>query len=228
MADQLFQARTYKPGQQIEYTPVADVAAGDVIVIGSLVCYSCEDIEAGALGNLETAGAIQGVAANEAWTQGADVFWDADGNPYGGTAGSGCFTVVASGNVRAGYARKARGATEPTGVIQLTSTSRPNVLPVQTVAAAGTNQATAAALIEGFNLVTGPDDTKGVVLPAAAAGKQVIIKVGDGADLKVWPATGDAINALGANNSMTVVDDVCFTLIALDSTTWYTTPLLPS
>jgi hypothetical protein len=27
---------------------------------------------------------------------------------------------------------------------------------------------------------------------------------------------------------MTVVDDVCFMLIALDGTTWYTLPLLPS
>lgn len=97
-----------------------------------------------------------------------------------------------------------------------------------TVAAAGTTQATGTALYEGINLVTGADDAKGVVLPAAEAGKVVIIKVGDGADLKVYPATGDAINALAANAAMTVVDDVCFMLVAFDSTTWYTLPLLPS
>jgi len=101
-------------------------------------------------------------------------------------------------------------------------------IPTQTVAAAGTTAANAAALIEGFNLVTGPDDTKGVVLPSAVAGMQVIIKVGDGADLKVWPATGDAINGLSVDAAMTVVDDVCFTLTALNGTTWYTSPLLPS
>jgi hypothetical protein len=97
-----------------------------------------------------------------------------------------------------------------------------------TVAAAGTVAADAGQLIEGFNLVTGPDDTKGVVLPPAAAGAQVIIKVGDGADLKIWPATGDAINAIAVDSAMTVVDDVCLILTALNSTTWYTTPLLPS
>ena len=58
-------------------------------------------------------------------------------------------------------------------------------IPTTTVAAAGSNQGNAAALSEGFNLVTGADDTKGVVLPAAVAGMQVIIKVGDGADLKI-------------------------------------------
>lgn len=100
---------------------------------------------------------------------------------------------------------------------------------VATVAAAGTTAANGGVLTEAtFHLVTGADDTKGVVLPAAAAGKWVAIKVGDGADLKVWPATGDAINALSADAAMTVVDDVGFFLICLDGTTWYTLPLLPS
>lgn len=101
-------------------------------------------------------------------------------------------------------------------------------IPTTTVAAAGSIQGDAAALSLGFNLVTGADDTKGVLLPAAVAGSIVIIKVDAGADLKVWPSTGDAINAIAANSAMTVVDDVCFMLIALDATTWYTLPLLPS
>jgi hypothetical protein len=102
------------------------------------------------------------------------------------------------------------------------------IIPVATVAATGTVQGDAAAITTGFTLVTGADDAKGVLLPAAAAGLVCIIKVADGADLKVWPATGDAINAIAVNSAMTVVDDVCFMLIALDGTTWYTLPLLPS
>jgi hypothetical protein len=101
-------------------------------------------------------------------------------------------------------------------------------LPVTTVAAAGANQGNAAALSEGINIVTGADDTKGVILPTAVAGMQVIIKVGDGADLKVYPATGAAINAVAANGAITVVDDVCFMLVATSATQWYTLPLLPS
>lgn len=101
-------------------------------------------------------------------------------------------------------------------------------MPTQTVAAAGTTAADAGVLRTGFNLVTGADDTKGVVLPAAEAGKIVVVKVGDGADLKVWPASGDAINAITADSAMTLVDDVCCTFIALNGTTWYSSPLLPS
>ena len=100
--------------------------------------------------------------------------------------------------------------------------------PVATVAAAGADQAGAAALSEGINIVTGPDDAKGVRLPTAVAGAVVIIKVGDGADLKVYPATGAAINAVAANGAVTVVDDVCFMLVATSATQWYTLPLLPS
>lgn len=98
-----------------------------------------------------------------------------------------------------------------------------------TVAAAGTTAANAGVLVAStFHLVTGADDTKGVVLPAAAAGAWVVIKVADGADLKVWPATGDGINAIAVDSALTVVDDVCFLMWALDGTTWYTMPLLPS
>lgn len=102
-------------------------------------------------------------------------------------------------------------------------------LKTATVAAAGTNQATAAALTASTaHLVTGADDTKGVVLPAAAPGTWVIIKVGDGADLKVYPASGDKINALSTDAALTVVDDVSFLMWALNSEQWYTMPLLPS
>jgi hypothetical protein len=102
------------------------------------------------------------------------------------------------------------------------------IIPAATVAATGVDQTDAAAITTGFTLVTGADDAKGVKLPAAAAGLVCIIKVDAGADLKVWPNTGDAINAIAANSAMTVVDDVCFMLVALDATTWYTLPLLPS
>lgn len=100
--------------------------------------------------------------------------------------------------------------------------------PVATVAAAGSAQGDAAAITAGFTYVTGADDAKGVRLPAAAAGTVVIIKVGPGADLKVYPASGDKINDGSANAAITVVDDVCFMIIAKDATDWYTLPLLPS
>lgn len=102
------------------------------------------------------------------------------------------------------------------------------LIPVATVAATGADQTGAAAITTGFTLVTGADDSVGVKLPTAVAGLICIIKVAPGADLKVYPNTSDTINKGAANSAITVVDDVCFALIALDAVDWYTLPLLPS
>jgi lipopolysaccharide export system protein LptA len=104
------------------------------------------------------------------------------------------------------------------------------VIKSATVAAAGSNQGTAAAVAAGFTLVTGADAAKGVVLPAASAGLIVIIKNADAANavLKVYPASGDAINALAANASYDMAAKTSVLLVAYDSTTWYSVPLLAS
>ena len=103
-----------------------------------------------------------------------------------------------------------------------------NDLTPSTVAATGSAQGDAAALVLGFNLVTAADGTKGVILPAAAAGKQVRVKNNANAVLKVYPATSDAINALSINSAISIAAFTCPTFEAYDNTTWYTNPLLPS
>jgi hypothetical protein len=102
-------------------------------------------------------------------------------------------------------------------------------LPVATVAATGSVQGDAAALPEsGFVTVSAADATKGVRLPAAVAGRTLRIKNLNAAVLKLWPATGDAINAIAANSSMNIPASTAFTIISYDGTTWYTIPLVPS
>lgn len=114
----------------------------------------------------------------------------------------------------------ASGATTLSGALYIKSS---------TVAAAGSTQANAAALSDGFNLVSAADGTKGVRLPAAAAGRVVIIKNNTSAQtLKVWPATGDAINAVVADSNATMAGLTSWLMIAYDATTWYTVPLLAS
>ena len=65
-----------------------------------------------------------------------------------------------------------------------------------TVAALGTNQATAAAIADGFTLVSGANGTTGVKLPAAAAGGFCVVKNNAASALKLWPNTDDAIDAI--------------------------------
>lgn len=99
-----------------------------------------------------------------------------------------------------------------------------------TVAATGSTQTDAAQIAGGFTLVTAADATKGVKLPAAAAGRVVIIKNGDAANaiLKVWPSSGDGINAVAVDSSYSMAAKTSAMFVAYDATTWYTIPLVAS
>jgi hypothetical protein len=126
----------------------------------------------------------------------------ADGTDWEAVALSGAFTMAATGALRMAQA---------------------------TVAAAGSVQGDATAITaEGLCLVTAADATKGVKLPAAAAGKMVLIKNNANAVLKVWPNTDDAINAIAANSALSMAAYTCALFVSYDAVTWYTCPLLPS
>ena len=74
-------AKYVQQGHSIDYTPEADVAAGDVVIIGSLVCVAKLDIKAGTLGALAVVGAFDVTKATGEGTAiaaGSIVFWDAD------------------------------------------------------------------------------------------------------------------------------------------------------
>ncbi|HUX16653.1 MAG TPA: hypothetical protein VMW52_09290, partial [Phycisphaerae bacterium] len=102
------------------------------------------------------------------------------------------------------------------------------IIPTTTVAADGNDQSNAAAITTGFTLVSAADASKGVKLPAAAAGLVCIVKNGAAAVLKVWPNTDDAINAVAANGNDVLAASTAATYVAYDETTWYTIPLLGS
>ena len=102
------------------------------------------------------------------------------------------------------------------------------IMPSATVAATGTNQATAAAIATGFTLVSAADGTKGILLPAAAAGRTCVIKNNAAAVLKIWPASGDAVNAIAADSNYVLASLTSTLLVAYDATTWYSVPLLAS
>jgi hypothetical protein len=99
---------------------------------------------------------------------------------------------------------------------------------IATVAALGSTQGNAAPIALGYTLVTGADGTKGVVLPAGTPGAQVQIKNNAAAILKVWPAGTNAINALGASNSISFASLASADLTTVDGITWFTNPTVPS
>ena len=110
-------------------------------------------------------------------------------------------------------------ATTTTGAIRL---------PVAAVAAAGSTQGNAAALAEGINVVSAADGTKGVILPTAVAGMVIIVKNTAAGALKIYPATGGAINAVAANSAYSITNLTSSLLVASSTTQWYSVPLVAS
>jgi uncharacterized membrane protein len=110
-------------------------------------------------------------------------------------------------------------ATSVTGAIRIS---------VATVAAAGSTQGDAAALAEGINVVSAADGTKGVILPTAVAGMVIIVKNTAAGALKIYPATGGAINAVAANGAYSITNLTSSLLVASSTTQWYSVPLVAS
>lgn len=92
-----------------------------------------------------------------------------------------------------------------------------------TLAALGNSQGTAAPVVTELTAVTGADGTVGVVLPTAAADVvSIIINTNAVNGLKVYPATGAQINALGANAAYTVTPGQLAVFVGRSATLWYT------
>ncbi len=86
-------------GAAIDYTPGADVAAGDVIVQGDLVGVARLDIKSGVLGALAVTGVFDfAKATNVAYTVGTILYWDDTNN---------IVTTTATGNKQIGKVVKA-------------------------------------------------------------------------------------------------------------------------
>lgn len=107
------------------------------------------------------------------------------------------------------------------------------VLGAALLAATGSVQGDAAPIVTASHALihaTGADGTKGIQLPTAVAGKVFFIKNQDSANaiLKVWPFSGDAINAIAADSAISMAAKTAAVFIAIDATTWFTFSLLPS
>lgn len=76
--------------EMVDYTPGSDVSAGDVVVQGELIGIALRDISSGDLGALCISGVVDlPREGSTAFTAGQAVYWDEDGDPESGDAGSG-------------------------------------------------------------------------------------------------------------------------------------------
>ena len=104
-------ARYIQRGESIDYTPEADVAAGDIIKIGKIVGIAKLDIKAGELGALALCGVYEIATNGTAIEAGAVVFVDP-------ATGKVC-AEGASGAVKFGHAVAAAAAADTLVLIRL-------------------------------------------------------------------------------------------------------------
>ena len=100
------QATFVQEGCSIDYTPGADIAAGDVVVQGDLVGVAKLEIKSGKLGSLAVDGVFD-FAKNTgvAYTVGTFLFWDDTANVV---------TTTATGNKMIGKVVRAAATTDTT------------------------------------------------------------------------------------------------------------------
>lgn len=106
-------------GNAIDHTPSSAVAAGAVVVVGTLVGIATRPIAANARGSLEVEGVFDVAKASGGISAGAKVYWDADGNPVSGDAGSGAATTTATDNTLFGKAIAAAAIGDATVRVKL-------------------------------------------------------------------------------------------------------------
>ena len=88
------------------------------------------------------------------------------------------------------------------------------------VTAAGATQGTATALTKSYNIVTAATTDQGVVLPDAATGKTVRIINSTSVNIKVYPASSEAIDSLGANVAKNLAPGSSLDLVCASGSLW--------
>jgi predicted RecA/RadA family phage recombinase len=96
------QGAFYKDGTVVDYTAAADIVAGAPIKAAGLAGIAVTDIANGAAGSVRVAGIVKLRKKEEAIVAGLPIWWDANGNPYIGTAGTGAATSLGGAAMAAG------------------------------------------------------------------------------------------------------------------------------
>lgn len=116
------QACFVSDGLVIDYTPDTDVAAGAVVVLGTnLIGTTKTALPANKLGALSVTGVHDVVQAAVTFTIGQLVYWDDDGDPVGGTPGTGAAVENSELGPPIGFAVTATLATDTTVRVLLRS-----------------------------------------------------------------------------------------------------------
>lgn len=105
-------------------------------------------------------------------------------------------------------------------VNDLSSSGEVTMSAATTITAAGATQLTATSLTKTYNVVTTATADQGVILPSAATGKQLTVVNATAVSIKVYPASGEQINALSANTAKSLAAGATMDLVCTSGTAW--------
>lgn len=88
------------------------------------------------------------------------------------------------------------------------------------VTAAGATQGGATVLTKSYNIVTTATVNQGVVLPDATTGKVANVVNNTLVNIKVYPASGEQIDALSTNIAKDLAPGASLTLVCSSGTLW--------
>jgi predicted RecA/RadA family phage recombinase len=199
---QTYQARRIAGGTRFDHTPGSAVGAGAVVVQNSLVGIAENDIAANALGALAVNGTFDLVKINGAMSAGDPLYWDSDGDPQGGTAGSGAATTTSTDNDFIGFAVADAADTDEKVRMLLVHPSSITVYNQLTNAIADPGDAGAISVTLGgyCPLVTAGAETRTLAAPSFIGQELLLYLKTDGGNCVVTCAT--TINETG-NNTIT-------------------------
>lgn len=99
----------------------ATILSGSMVLVGSRLGVASGDIPDGLSGELAMAEVHALPKATGEASQGAKLYYDADGSPVGGASGDGCLTTTSEANTLVGYAFSAAASGDATVNIKLNS-----------------------------------------------------------------------------------------------------------
>jgi len=207
------QGKYLGPGLVIPYTPSGAKLGGDIVVVGTFVGMFIADCAANVEGALYVDGNTKVRKAQEAISFGAALYWDADGNPYNGDAGTGCLTTTSTGNTFYGFCSAAAAETDEFVNAWMRSVASAVAADVihsaELGVTAGTVTASRAlvpdankdlATLRNLTLSGALTNTAGAATPAVAArfGKTAT----EGLELKVYDETIQLTNAVKTDTTL--------------------------
>lgn len=202
----MVQLANYAEGNMVDYTPTVAKTGGQPVLFGGRVGMPVQDLAANVKGALQVTGDVSGVATADIGNAGDNIWWDIDGDPVGGTAGTGAFTTIASaGDWRAGVLRQDKAAADTTALFGLNAENPGQPAWATRVHETKSDNYTVDILDTG-KVIHVDTDAKAITLPAIATGCDIIF-VNDGADgavaVNIDPAAADKIQGpdiAGADN----------------------------